>query len=440
MDNIVLDECLSNLLESEELMREYKPLDEFTTIFESDDPKVKEQEKKNETVISKVVEKLKNALKALKDFFNRMVESIKNFIDLRKMDKAEKEAYYAFKQAAKEDPSLKDKKITVSDYTQLLQDYSDNMNEYAELFQKYYRTPSDDLSDRLSNMLNQGLEKAGDLAKAPTTSMKVETALRLAAGNKKYAKELAKQLKNDKETMDALEKRLGEKNAKKIEKEVNSLQHMISFTRLKMKLTGRAAKTLDKATLGVFEDVSNGVFNASQAFTKDKDVGSIGDAIGRSKDAKKSLLSFKKSGVGKTLGNPTIGAGYKTAKKVGATVLADKISKKNNNKTIYGSNFRPKNISKRAETRLAKSIDKSLRGVESPTGLEPFFAGYTIGKSTKKPITKVGINDVLDSKGMIINRSLYNKIYVDDPGFFKKINKEQQKRIKAEAEKQLSES
>ena len=436
MDNIVLDECLSNLLESEELMREYKPLDEFTTIFESDDPKVKEQEKKNESVISKVVEKLKNALKALKDFFNRMVESIKNFIDLRKMDKAEKEAYYTFKQAAKEDPSLKDKKITVSDYTQLLQDYSDNMNEYAELFQKYYRTPSDDLSDRLSNMLNQGLEKAGDLAKAPTTSMKVETALRLAAGNKKYAKELAKQLKNDKETMDVLEKRLGEKNAKKIEKEVNSLQHMISFTRLKMKLTGRAAKTLDKATLGVFEDVSNGVFNASQAFTKDKDVGSIGDAIGRSKDAKKSLLSFKKSGVGKTLGNPTIGATYKTAKKVGATGIADNISK-NNNKTYYGSKYRPTNISKRTSSSIMSSLDKSLRGVESPEALEPFFTGYNIGKSTKRPITKVGINDVINSKGEITNTRLYDKVQIEDPRFFKKVLKEQEKRRKKEMEKEL---
>lgn len=59
MDNIILDECLSNLLESEELMREYVSFDEFTTIFEADDPKVKEQEKRMKRLSVKLLKNLR---------------------------------------------------------------------------------------------------------------------------------------------------------------------------------------------------------------------------------------------------------------------------------------------------------------------------------------------------------------------------------------------
>ena len=431
MDNIILDECLSNLLESEELMREYVSFDEFTTIFEADDPKVKEQEKKNETIVSKVVEKLKKALAALKDFFNRLVDSIKNFIDLRKMDKAEKEAYYAFKEAVKKDPSLKDTKITVRDYSQVLEEYSKDMAEYGRVFEKYYTTPTDELSDRLSDILESGMKKTGDLAKAAPTSMSIEASLRMAAGNKKYAKELANQLKNDKATMEALEKRLGEKNAKKIEKDIKSLQHTISFTRLKMKLTHRAAKTLDEATFGVYEDVSKGIYDASE-FIKDKQSGdSDNDLIDDVKQVVNTSKSLKRSGVLDTLGNPIISTGIKASKKVGATALADKIDASTKDTTIYGSSLAPKNLAKRGGNRAAKSIEKRLRNTESPAGLEPFFTGYNIGraeKTGKKKIKHVKINDIIDKKGNVINVQLLRQAQKEDSNFFDKVRREQEKR------------
>jgi|GEM_PF-4564486 len=431
MDNIILDECLSNLLESEELMREYVSFDEFTTIFEADDPKVKEQEKKNETIVSKVVEKLKKALAALKDFFNRLVDSIKNFIDLRKMDKAEKEAYYAFKEAVKKDPSLKDTKITVRDYSQVLEEYSKDMAEYGRVFEKYYTTPTDELSDRLSDILESGMKKTGDLAKAAPTSMSIEASLRMAAGNKKYAKELANQLKNDKATMEALEKRLGEKNAKKIEKDIKSLQHTISFTRLKMKLTHRAAKTLDEATFGVYEDVSKGIYDASEFINGKKSGDSDNDLIDDVKQVVKTSKSLKRSGVLDTLGNPTISTGIKASKKVGATALADKIDTSTKDTTIYGNSLAPKNLVKRGGNRAGKSIEKRLRNTESPAGLEPFFRGYNIGraeKTGKKKIKHVKINDIIDKKGNVINTQLLRQAQKEDSNFFDKVLREQEKR------------
>ncbi len=431
MDNIILDECLSNILESEKLMREYVSFDEFTMIFEADDPKVKEQEKKNESIVNKVVEKLKKALAALKDFFNRLVESIKNFIDLRKMDKAEKEAYYAFKEAVKKDPSLKDTKITVRDYSQVLEEYSKDMNEYGRVFEKYYSTPSDELSDRLSDILDSGMKKTGDLAKAAPTAVSVETALRMAAGNKKYAKELADQLKNDKATMDALEKRLGEKNAKKVEKDIKSLQHTISFTRLKMKLTHRAAKTLDEATFGVYEDVAKGVYNVSELINDHKSDDSDNDLIDNVKQVVKSSKSLKRSGVLNALGNPTISSGMKASKKVGATALANAIDASTDDTTIYGNSLAPKNLAKRGRNRAAKSIEKKLHNTESPTALEPFFTGYDIGRSgstDKKKIKRVKINDLIDKKGNVVNAQLFRQAQKEDRDFFDKVRKEQEKR------------
>ena len=51
-----------------------------------------------------------------------------------------------FKEAVKKDPSLKDTKITIRDYSQVLEEYSKDMDEYGRVFEKYYSTPSDELS------------------------------------------------------------------------------------------------------------------------------------------------------------------------------------------------------------------------------------------------------------------------------------------------------
>ena len=132
MSTIILDDCLLYLYEAEKCLNEYKELDAYMEIFEAENPEVKEQVEKNEKAKSGAIENIKKAAKAVLDMIKKLIRTVGDFIEKRKLSVDERAAYEAFKEAAKKDPSLKNKKITVRNFKEIEAEYQKVLKELEE--------------------------------------------------------------------------------------------------------------------------------------------------------------------------------------------------------------------------------------------------------------------------------------------------------------------
>ena len=132
MPEVVLDDCLYHLYAAQEAMNDYIELDVYQSIFEAEDPKVKEQVQQNEKTSKSVVDHLKAAIDWIIDLGKKIIDSFKTLFQNLGMSKDDRAAYEEFKKACKEDPSLKNKKVTVRDFRKVQGDYKALLKEIEE--------------------------------------------------------------------------------------------------------------------------------------------------------------------------------------------------------------------------------------------------------------------------------------------------------------------
>ena len=208
MNSIMVDECIQNLFYAQEAMKEWVPLSDYDIIFEaSKDSKIAETVAKNEEVETKATNFVQKAINAVITLIKKVYGMIKEFIDRCTMSGSEREAFNAFRKAIAEDPTLKDKKVTVSDFRKINKTYDDLINEIDAAIRAVKTNESHPVDDLV--------KKVTDFTKGTVTAASVivsaDLAIKLADSNVTAAKALSKLLNDQEKIMEGLSKSLGEK-------------------------------------------------------------------------------------------------------------------------------------------------------------------------------------------------------------------------------------
>lgn len=296
MQEYVLDECLSSLYKLELLMEDYVELSDYQVLFEADNPDVSAQMQKNASIQKEsggLLHKIANGILSL---IKNIIDSITNFFKELFMGNNEQILYNQFREACAKDPSLKNKKVTVNDYKNAIRAYDEKIAEIDRELQKAADQPtaSQELIDSCMGMIKNGVAATG----AIVTS---EVAVNMAYNNINIAKALQKALNDENSVMMALQKNLGEKEAKRFKKDIESLTKIFSFHKIKVQIMQKKYDTLQQCITGTLKQVSG--LTQGKLF---------------------SNIPFLR----KIFNNETLGPGAKKGVKIGVKTVASEAKKK----------------------------------------------------------------------------------------------------------------
>ena len=257
MNTMILDDCLQNLLYAQEAMKELIPMTEYELIFEAaENPETAEKVAKNEATAKKSVGFVRKAIDAVIEMIKRVFEAIGDFINRCTMKGDEREAFMAFKEAMRKDPSLKNKKITVRDFRKINKEYD---NILAEIDQNIRALKSNE-----NHPIEELTKKVGDFLKnttgAVTATVGAELAIKMADSNIDAAKGLRLLLKQDTGILESLSKSLGKKNTEKLQKEINAAAKRTILHRLKVKVFRHKYDTLGDCVSSVISACTHAGF------------------------------------------------------------------------------------------------------------------------------------------------------------------------------------
>ena len=251
MAEYVLDEYLSSLYKLELLMEDYVELSDYQILFEADNPDVSQQMQKNANIQKESGGLLTKAVNGILSLIRSIIDSIKNFFQELFMGNNENILYNQFREACAKDPTLKNKKVTVNDYKAAMKAYDEKITEIDRELQKSANQPtaSQELIDSCMGMIKSGVAASG----AVVTS---EIALNMAYNNIAIAKSLQKALNDENAVMMALQKNLGEKEAKRFKKDIESLTKKFSLHKIKVQLMQKKYDSLQQCITGTLQQIS----------------------------------------------------------------------------------------------------------------------------------------------------------------------------------------
>ena len=256
-DDMYAGDCVEALYEASQSLKDYVEIDSYSEIFESENPEVKEKIDNNKAVVEKTDNAILRAIKALKNLISRIINSITDFFKKLGMDKGERDAFEQFKEACKQDPSLKNKKITVNDYRKVIANYDEMIKELEatdrDLAMKK-ETPFQTIQRKIQEKLSQTVQSAGTLVTS-------QIAYDMARDNKSAARAIGMLLKSDNTVLDKLEKDLGTAQTKKYVKDIQCLGKRVSIRRFIINIRHKQCKCLLdtlKTTTNSFVDLLHG--------------------------------------------------------------------------------------------------------------------------------------------------------------------------------------
>lgn len=251
MGEVVLDECLYYLREAENFLSMYHEIDPYEEIFEAYKPDVQLQVAQNEKAKTGVMGSLTKACQAVLNIIRNLIDSIKNFFAKRNLDAETREAYEAFKKKCAEDPTTKNKKITVMDFKKINGEYNQILSE-AE---KADKELAQGRELNLDNIFSKISGFCGDVVKGAGVAIGMEAALNMASSSQEIAKKIYESLQSDKALEDNLIKAVGKHETKKFESQMKSLSKRISLHRQIMKMKGTYSKSIEEAIDHTFSTV-----------------------------------------------------------------------------------------------------------------------------------------------------------------------------------------
>lgn len=295
-------EIIEGLHMLEEACMEYQDITMFEECFteafggkkkkqQEEAAKKAEEIRKKEEANAKASEKgtsgIKKAIDGLLAMCKRIIDAIDNFFQEAKLDKMEKEAYRKFKEACKQDPSLKNKKIMVRDYKQMKTEYQALMKECEEEMERVKRDAGHPI-DRFINKCKDFVKKNG---KGVAVSVAASAAVNVASTNRETAKIMRACIHMDEDVLEGLQKTMGDKQFKKMDKDIKSLGKLVSLKKAGMFVTNNCYKDVTsacvapvKAIMDLFSGNAENVGQQAQTLNmmhKNKDLGKTMDkAVG----------------------------------------------------------------------------------------------------------------------------------------------------------------
>ena len=142
---------------------------------------------KNEETASKSVGFIKKAIQAVIDLIKRIFGAISDFVRRCTMSGDERDAFNAFKKAIADDPSLKNKKVSVKDFRKINAEYDTLIKEIDQNIRA--------VKNNGSHPIDALVKKVSDYTKgavgAASVIVTAETALKMADSNVGMAKVLS---------------------------------------------------------------------------------------------------------------------------------------------------------------------------------------------------------------------------------------------------------
>lgn len=281
MSEIILDECLYYLREADKYLALYHEIDPFEEIFEAYKPETQLKVDQNQKAKTGVMGSLTKACQAVMKLIQNIIDSIKDFFARRNLSKEKREAYDAFKAKCAKDPSIKNKKVTVKDFTKINQDYNKILSEAENADKELAK--GNDLN--LDNLFSKITKFCGDATKGVTVSVGMEAALNMASSSQEIAQNIYNSLKSDKALENKLMEAVGSKETKRFERQMKSLGKRISLHRGIMKMKGTYSHSVEEAIDNTFDtvwDVVGHVKNlAGTTGDLDPDIAVKGNALQR---------------------------------------------------------------------------------------------------------------------------------------------------------------
>ena len=254
MAKIILDDCLQALYEAELSMADYVELTSYQTIFEADDPKVQAQQETNAEAQGKTENALIRAVKAVKAMISSLINAIADFLRKLTMSSEERKSFDEFKAACASDPSLKDKKITVQDYRNVMAQYDAMIKQLEEGM----RNAENMKESKFKELMKNATDCFSQTVKSTGMIVTADAALKMAQSNISVAKIINKGLKSDLGLMETLERELGSaKAAKKYQKKIAGCSRKISLQRLIVKFKKKEYDCAKDACAAAIKDLKS---------------------------------------------------------------------------------------------------------------------------------------------------------------------------------------
>ena len=254
MAKIILDDCLQALYEAELSMADYVELTSYQTIFEADDPEVQAQQETNAEAQGKTENALIRALKAVKAMISSLINAIADFLRKLTMSSEERKSFDEFKAACASDPSLKDKKITVQDYRNVMAQYDAMIKQLEEGM----RNAENMKESKFKELMKNATDCISQTVKSTGMIVTADAALKMAQSNITMAKIINRGLKSDLGIMETLERELGSaKAAKKYQKKIAGCSRKISLQRLIVKFKKKEYDCAKDACVAAVNDLKS---------------------------------------------------------------------------------------------------------------------------------------------------------------------------------------
>lgn len=253
MKTIVFDECLAGLYEAQLAMNDWIDISPYALIYEADTPVVQKALQNNNQVQQKAESGLMKAINGIINLIKRVTSSIQDFIQRMFMSKDQKTAFDNFREACKSDPSLRDKKITVADFNKISKEYDSYINEVDNAIRAEaagQTTAADELVGRVTSFLANAGKHAGIVVAA-------SVAEKMAADKLYVARRMATQLTNESVAMEQLREAVGNKQAKKIQKNIQRMGKRFSLHRAKVHLLHGKSQSMIEAVQKTGDELSN---------------------------------------------------------------------------------------------------------------------------------------------------------------------------------------
>ena len=284
-----MDACISYFDQVDALLESYNECPIYDAVFTeaSDEDAVAnaETEEKAVSLLQKAINVMKSIIQKIKDILNTIVSWVK-------ADNAEISEYKKFCQQIKQNPALKDKKVTLRDYRQVIAEYNKELGE-AE---NRYRSMKDEEAanrpsfiDDIKRDLAATAKKAAAIATSVGGTFTLETALEYARQNTKNAALVQTIIDKDFLILNALEKELGSKQIKHFKWKVKVLNSKSRFLRNILGGRMEQSKTLKDTVADTFKSVRS-VISGTKGLIANKDTRDAGKLVaGIAKDVGKEV-------------------------------------------------------------------------------------------------------------------------------------------------------
>lgn len=375
MAKVILDDCLQALYEAELSMADYVELTSYQTIFEADDPEVQAQQKTNKEAQGKTGNALVRAVKAVKAMISSLINAIADFLRKLTMGSDERKSFDEFKAACAQDPELKNKKITVKDYRNVMAQYDTMIKELEAGMRN-----ADNMSEtKYKELMNKASSFLANTLKSTSVIVSADAALKMAQSNIDIAKIINKSLKSDLGIMETLERELGSaKAAEKYQKKIAGCSKKISMQRLIVKLRNKkydCAKDACAAAMIDLKSVASGKVWKNPAMAKQlKDNENTGKVVKAATTVGKEVVKAGAKGAtmaGKEIAKDKVDEAKKKVTnkvdKVMGTKRGEGVNKKAIDFIMGGTKEEryAKKVAKKEAKRIAKEEKKAQKGSKS---------------------------------------------------------------------------